>query len=141
MKDVLPAEIAFTPTKARQNSTTINQRVNLPIGLLVMQKDAASLTIPRRDFEHNLSAGADDDLRRPNLDEQAVSLLGLEEGNILGFVVSVREPFSVSGIGIVDGAEGSSEPACGGVSAGRTRWKGRTYLWRAERGLLRYRCT
>lgn len=119
MKDILPAEIAFTPTKARQNSTTINQRVNLPIGLLVMQKDAASLTIPRRDFEHNLPAGADDDLRRPNFDEQAVSLLGLEEGNILGFVVSVREPFSVSGTGIVDGAEGSSEPACAGRQRGK----------------------
>lgn len=76
-----------------------------------MQKDPTSLTIPRRDFEHNLPAGADDNLRRPDLDEQAVGLLGLEEGNILGLVVSVREPFPVSGARLIDGAEGSAEPA------------------------------
>lgn len=76
-----------------------------------MQKDPAALTVTRRDLQHNLPAGTDDDLRRPDLDEEAVRLVRLEEGDVLGFVLSVREPFPVTRGGLIDGAEGSTEPA------------------------------
>lgn len=87
-----------------------------------MQEDPTALTIARGDLQHDLSPWTDDHLRRPDLDEQAVFLFRLEEGNVLGFVVSVREPFAVSGGGFVDGAEGSAQPACGGSVQASTPW-------------------
>jgi hypothetical protein len=88
----------------------------VPISLLVVQEDAATLTITRRNLEDDLSTWADDHLRRPDFDQQIVLLLRFQVGDVLGFVVTVGQPFAVTRARFVDCSEGSTEPACGNIS-------------------------
>ena len=73
MQDILAAEIRL-----------------VPVGLFVVQENAATLTIAGSDLEDNFSTGTDDDLCRPDLYKQVVLLLRLEVSDILGFIIAAR---------------------------------------------------
>jgi hypothetical protein len=82
-----------------------------PIRLVVVEENGSSLRVARRDLKHNTRSCLHDNAGGPDLDEERVELVGLEEGDIGRGVVAVREVRAVARRGGVDGAKRGAKPA------------------------------